>query len=283
MFSRQFFQASSDVSLKIRQGIAPIEDILSQVKKDTFCVFWYIGSYGLKQGAVDYYRPHLTEVIKRGGTNCLVDLSAWAAFKDKRRDLSYVSSKGNKIKGDGVRILTCGEFFNQLKAVSAESELCTFLQTIAQREGLLDPSKDFKALGFTIGERFEENCPALLPIYALDCAKTYSLVQYIEFLFLVKDVLNNAEDITEIRFILPNDEAKYYVSSLEADLGAFLKLQNVSYASNLTVYIDCFEYGKEIFHRPYNAPTKMVKDSICFEHVIHADELSDQASLKAEA
>lgn len=273
MQAHRFFPNAQSLKLTISADIRSIEDCLAGVNAGEHCVFWYIGSNGLKQGAVDYYRPHLTEVLAKGAHNWLVDLSAWASFKKKKSSPSYNSSKGDKIEGDGIRVLKCGEFFDALAAIPAESALCDLLNDIAKRESLLSPSAEFASVGWTIGERFEQACPALEPLYELDCAKTYSVIQYIEFMFLVAKMLEQGEDVNQIRFVLPNDEAKYYIEALESDLQQFLALSKISHGSGLKVIIDCFDYSSEMMHRPYNAPTKVVNNSISAQHIVDFDRL----------
>jgi hypothetical protein len=272
---------SSQIEVKINQTIETRDEILSRVKENDCCVFWYVGSYGLKPGAIDFYKPMLTEVIKQNARNFLVDLTAWAGFKSAKLTKFSDSSKTNKLTGDKVDILSCKDFFEQLIALKDESDFCKFIQEIAMRKELLEPSEKFAPINLSIAERFANNCPALSPIYDYDCAKTYSLIQYIEFMFFIKEIVNRSDDLKNIRFILPNDEAKYYTASLAKDLDKFLSLSEIKLSQPLHIYIDCFKYSDTLEHRPYNAPGKSVKKAPGYEDIIDKEQLVQDIKVEA--
>lgn len=216
-----------------------IENIVHDVKKNDASVFWYFGSNGLKQNCVNFYKPYLTKILKNGGNTFLVDLSAWSAFRKGGKYLNTFSSKSKVIQSESINVLKCSDFFSSLQR--EEGERLTIIQKICQRESLLNPSKEFKDVGFKIKDIFNENCKSLITLYNKDCAKTYSVIQYIEFLYFVDMILQKFPKTSKIRFILPNDEAKYYLSSMEKDLNCFIEasqnLQGQNFCEDLSISI----------------------------------------------
>ncbi len=233
-----------------------LTDLTASSMPEQVCVYWYIGPNGLKQGTIDFYREPLSRHIKLGATPCLVDLTSWGALKGKCK-LSDYHESGLSLRSDEmITVLACN-YFSALQEIQTDTDICKFLQEIASREELQNVSDTFQDSGKTLSELFKDQCPALSPIASLDCAKTYSVIQYIEFLFYIEMILKQRPNTENIRFILPNDEAKYYLPTLQQDLTQFLALRGCS-PEKLNIHIECFEYGSERLHRPYNIPSKTI-------------------------
>lgn len=255
------YQASSDLK--------KIDNILKTVQPESACIYWYFGSHGLKQGGVDFYKPVLSKTLAQNATPFLVDLSPWGAFKAKGGGkLIGYSKKGESLHGERVKVLQCRTFFAALQQVTSNSVEYPLLVDITTRKNLRQPSQAFNDTGKTLGSIFKDPCPVLDNLYELDCAKTYSILQYIEFLYLIDMVLQEKPGTSTIHFILPNDEAKYYVSSMEADIKSFLEARGHLPEDLLTITVDCFSYGEELHHRPYNAPSSFVRKQLVEEDII---------------
>lgn len=73
---------------------------------------------------------------------------------------------------------------------------------------------------------------------------------------------------------MPNDEAKYYLSDLQDDVAQFLSAIGHEFKA-LDIEIECFKYGNEDQHRPYNATGKFVIKLFFEEDVIEKNVLND--------
>lgn len=258
-----------------------IETLTSDVQEKDVCVYWYIGAHGFKQGAIDFYRTALTQNITQGATPFVVDLTAWGAF-DKKCPLSRYHESAVSLDGDKLKVLRCSDFFEALQQVKPGDKVYPLIQDILGREELLAPSATFDSKGFTLGELFNNNCPAIEKIYHLDCGKSYSVIQYLEFLFLIEKILLKQQDARSIKFILPNDEAKYYFSTMAKDLQTFLAARGLK-AHDLNIQIQCFNYGEQLSHRPYNCPSKTIpgKKKISLSQIINDQGLNMKPTFKS--
>lgn len=50
--------------------------LTDKVEEKDVCIYWYFGSHGLREGAIDFYKNHISSNICKGATPCLVDLTA---------------------------------------------------------------------------------------------------------------------------------------------------------------------------------------------------------------
>ncbi len=275
--------ARPPLRFKQRSGLE-LSSVLSEVKPGDVCIYWYVGTHGLKQGAIDFYKDALTQNIKVGAMPVLVDLSAWSAFSgaaNQTRALARYHESAISLEGEQLGALRCCDYFARLRNIKCEDPVFPLLAEITLRESLRLASDSFKASGMTIGTLFNRECPAIEAIYELDSAKSYSVLQYIEILFLIEMALEKRNGMVKtIKFILPNDESKYYNDALIEDLTRFLKARNRQ-VDNLTIEVNCFIFGNDISHRPYNIPSKTLpaKKQLTLSDVVNSDELKQTYKL----
>lgn len=162
-----------------------------------------------------------------------------------------------------------------MRSVTESNEpLFSLLKDILAREELTDASSGYKESGKNLSTAFGEVFPVIKDIADRDTSICYSVFQYIEFLYIIRFVLQHKPETSRIRFHLANDENKYYPTSLTEDLLNFLKGYGINHGP-LEIYIDCFAYGTDSAHRPYNAPGKAIKKKLTIDDVI--DETAQAA------
>jgi hypothetical protein len=216
---------------------------------------WYFGSNGLKKDGVRYYQKLLRKLLGVQSIDQIIlyDLTAWGAFFDSGRKIEESNTNVeivNSLKLAKICASKSNNFFNWLLTVT-NPDVRTFIGDIFGRKKLYAPSESFDDKLIKISDIFPP-LSILQPIMDLDVAKTYSVIQYLEGLFLVYSLVTN--NINQICFLLPNDELKYYSETyFESDLIIFLKLMGLPTDPNLKVTFVSFTYGSKIRFRPYNA------------------------------
>lgn len=231
-------------------------------------VLWYIGAYGLREQAANYYRKDLKEILDfPNQTECILyDLTAWGAFKFEEKRIDGFNANADKINEIAqteqlrIKCFKASDFFNWLKNES-DAKTCTyFKQTVLKRDFIFKKSEQFSEVNINIGQVFEKACPILADEYERDCSKSYSALQYIEGCYLVNRILeeslSNTANEVNIVFALPNNEAEYYQDlsdSFAQDVKALLQEKlgdRIQKKVNIMFYT--FQFGK-LSDRPYNA------------------------------
>lgn len=275
----------SEVYSKVNFTISPtstIEALHENVQENDLCVYWYFGARGFKQGAIDFYKPFLTQNILHNAKSFLVDLTAWASFTSSTPITRYHESAVS-LESDVIKTLKCSDFFLALQNINPTHEsVFNLIKEITDRIWLLEPSFEFPETGIALKDIFNNECPALENIKGMDCGKCYSVIQYIEFLFLVEQVLNKTDlNSYNIKFILPNDEGKYYLDSMAYDLETFLTARGHNF-DRLNVEVQSFHYGQDLLHRPYNCPSKTIpgKKKLAIEKIVNSAILDNTQPLQ---
>ena len=191
-------------------------------------------------------------------------MGAWANLNklsfSTAEGLNRCYSSTENLNSDSLYILKSSDFFQKLKKIE-NGPVFNLLQTIGKRDSILSTSSTFPDIGLSVEETVGL-CPVLMDYYYDDCTKIYSLLQYYELLFLIENIVLNNPSVATIKFILPNDEYKYYpdLPRLENDLSLFLQYR-LNFTGNLSVQIQCFTYGKKISQRPYLNTTQGMVES----------------------
>lgn len=240
-------------------------------------ILWYIGIQGLKKEGARFYRDSIINpIIKRleQVQFWLVDLTAWGALKNPQISINTTSSLVKKIERFGIQWVKCiksSETFKRIQDLKDQVVVEHFQKTL-QRDFVHRASRPFPESQIKIGDLFNQECPVLLACYSKDASKCYSALQYLEGCLLIEQVVQAClkkrpgEDI-EIVFALPNDELKYYqdeTNAFKKDVEFLLNHRYGKELKDVRVTFYSFEYGEAVYHRPYNAPGK----------VIHKNELS---------
>ncbi|MDF1757543.1 MAG: hypothetical protein P1U74_04525 [Legionellaceae bacterium] len=185
---------------------------------------------------------------------CLVDLGAWANFNKMSFSEEVGYNRWNvaaeALDSESLYILKSADFFIKLSCIN-EGLVFDLITEIAERDSLLSGSRRYKESGISVLQAVGV-CPVLSQFYAEDSAKLYSLVQYLELLFFIEMTLIRQGGASQIKFILPNDEDKYYpdLAQLSVDITSFLKFR-IGFEGRLDIQLLCFKYGKRLSNRPY--------------------------------
>lgn len=136
-----------------------------------------------------------------------------------------------------------------------QKELCT-------RRALIDMSASQKPCGVKVASLFEGASSLLDCIKDWDCSHAYSLMQYLEGYFLIRQVIiarmtkgnDKEEGNVNIVFLLPNTEGRYY-GDLEKDLDTMLELDFGEFQHNpsrhLHIWYEFFKFTDDPNARPY--------------------------------
>lgn len=254
-----------------------LNNLTSALNAGDVCIYWYCGSHGLKEDSINFYRESLTNALQIKAVPFLVDLTAWGRMENLKCSLSNSNSNIDKICSTGQlhAFKTSDHFLNMLKS-ETRKPIIDLIQSIFKRTELFAASAQFDDKKISMLDVFGEGVDIIEPIRQIDAAKAYSVLQYVEFLYIVQHILTQCPETTRIKFMLPNDEDKYYTPSLSDDLSRFLAANNMS-PKTLDIAIDCFNYGSELHHRPYNAPGKVVKKTT-FDMVVNTEALTHEPS-----
>ncbi|MGV3739902.1 MAG: hypothetical protein ACO1N3_01230 [Gammaproteobacteria bacterium] len=228
-------------------------------------MLWYFGTKYLTQANVNFYKPILRDMLNKEAIPCLVDLGAWANLNK----LSYWPDLGinrfhpatESLNSDKLCILKSSVFFQELVKIE-KGPVFDLLKEISQRDCLLSASKNYPNIGLTF-EQTVGFCPVLMNFHKEDCSKVYSLLQYLELLFLIEMIILKTDSVQTIKFILPNDEDKYYpeLSKLGKDITNFIRVR-LNLCKTLNIQILCFAYGKKLSQRPYLNTTQGLIDNV---------------------
>jgi hypothetical protein len=207
-----------------------------------------------------------------------VDLGAWSNFNkmsfSKEIGLNRACRAAESLDSENLYVLRSSEFFCKLATIQ-EGPVFELLTAITARENLLMASCDYPDSQLLLGQVLG-SCPVLEPFYQRDCTKLYSLLQYLELLFLIEIIVLKNRSTNTIKLILPNDEDKYYrdLRQLEQDISIFLSLR-LDFKSALDIQLLCFNYGKRASNRPYLNTTQGLVDE---NAVLSMEDIVDEFS-----
>jgi len=256
----------------------PFEKIVSEFGNlnNPQIIIWYIGHKGLKKNCVEYYNDNIIlPIIKKNieSTFWLIDLTAWNAFKNISGSINKKSSVCTTLENfqqnNLIKYLTAAEIFNKMKSISS-SNIIEYFQQALSRDFIVNSSKSFSPIGVTVKDLMENNCPIVSNFYDWDVSNAYSVFQYLEGCFIIKEIIsrfikNNSSNNYTMVFLLPNDELKYYKDDQESfkkDLDFFLSqsfnvFDELNFPINIKFY--SFTFGDQMDQRPYNLPGKVIK------------------------
>lgn len=264
----------SFVTVQFQEGLTH-QELIERINHvaNSHIFLWYIGSHGLKEAGVQFYKEKIKAILISPQTlSCnLVDFSSWGAFTNPRAKITAQHccvEKINRFQIEKLKCIPASKIFQEIINTKQESINNYFKKRLVEMEWLFENSHSFKESTIKIRDIFNQNCPIFEGIYDLDANRCYSAVQYIEGCFLISEIVKNNLDQQHpinVVFALPNDEAKYYrgdSSSFEKDISFLLNEQFGERLDGREVTINFFnfEYGTETFHRPYNSGKKVLKN-----------------------
>lgn len=233
-----------------------ISDKIVKEKNNPQMIAWYIGESGITKGGAQFYQDEIFNRFKSVKTPHkfhLYDLVAWQGLRNKTSSIASKSKMAEHIdslNNPHFSSIHSADFLKDIMQEDNESVITYTRDTILRNPHLFIHSAERKETGI----KLKEVLPAksLEPIHHLDTAHTYAALQYLEGIFLTKQIaLKDAGNKHNIIFFLPNDEYKYYVSEqIEADMNALVK-DKIPADSHIDATFNCFKFGRSIAERPY--------------------------------
>jgi len=244
-------------------------------------IVWGAGEDGLTERSLLFYRNNVFKKLNaRFKTNycCFFyDLSAWRCLKNPNinplEPLFPLATQFNEYmrqKEFNVQLLSSSEFFQYLLLTQQTNEyfIDYAMNVILKRDAIWQVSKNFKILnGINVEYTFLQKINIFQDYLTLDTASIYSSIQYLEAIFLVKNIIEKElaqnPDANEINvvFLLPKGETHYYRDSknqqnnfFENDLNQIITQQTpklMSQGINVHVSFISFKYSDEGYTRPY--------------------------------
>lgn len=188
----------------------------------------------------------------------LYSLKGWD-FKEKVQRLCTTTVLGNvinRINRAAIECIYASSFFQFCKQVSIESDLYAFISTeMPKKTWLFELSQKRDPIGLSVSQFFDNQSSLFNFAAKMDVAHAYSLMQYVEGYYLIREIVKNAlikgEGKIECIFALPNDEGKYY-RDLSLDMEKLLKADFGDALTNFQINI-CFKFFKykKLKDRPY--------------------------------
>lgn len=246
-------------------------------------VLWYIGCCGLKAAGVDFYRECIISPIlfqNPDATLWLLDLTAWAAFKNQQASISNSSGCCDTIEQllqHRMQCIRSADIFKRMINLS-DKPLLSYFRKALQRTFISRKSKSFPKTNIKIQEIFPNPSSLISAFNKFDTNAAYSTFQYLEGCLIVERIfleqLKKHTTNLELVFALPNDELEYYrdlENSFQKDIQFLLSFhcekQNIKHAS-IHIQFLSFEYGKHQQDRPYNNPgTNIRKTQLSYEKI----------------
>ncbi|MFS8562813.1 MAG: hypothetical protein LVR00_00125 [Rhabdochlamydiaceae bacterium] len=238
-------------------------------------IIWYIGCYGLRKTAAQFYEKFLISPILAkniGAKFWLLDLTAWNALKTTLSSIHKTSSCCDKIDrfgDDRIKCISSASIFNKMQQISDLSSVSYFREAL-RRKFIHRKSQFFPDRNFCVRDIFLDDCPVMADWYAKDVSKAYSILQYLEGCLLVDEIFtreatHESTNELEIVFALPNDELNYYkdaLGSFQKDVQFLIRKRaidsDIKYFT-LKIKFISFKYGSKLEDRPYNAPGPVLK------------------------
>lgn len=227
---------------------------------DIWC--WYEGVRGIPKKGASFMEKSLFTPIFREKSNVklnLYSLKAWDFMLDisKMPETTRLGSAINRINKKAVECFSSSSFFKYCASVSKGSELYAFIQdTLPKKQRLIELSANRKKKNKTVGSLFNKQASLLDCMSEKDVNLAYPQMQYVEGYYLIRESvrrgLEKKQQKIEIVFLLPNNEGEYY-EGISTDLEEMLTRDFGAAVEGVEINISFhfFNYGKEIFERPY--------------------------------
>lgn len=139
------------------------------------------------------------------------------------------------------------------------------LTAIFQDKTFYNVSEGFDDHDVTLSNVFGENSSVIKSFIdpSMDTGKCYRAFQSVEILYIMDATTSQVvRNSTNVNFVLPNDEAKYYTHNgdtamLQNMLEQYLTIKDAKVELNLF----SFKYGEKPIDRPYNTGTRVRTNS----------------------
>jgi hypothetical protein len=241
--------APSEVMLEIKAIEGPV-DVYT----------WYEGPSGLTSKGALFIRDEIVQPLtldKRDVKICLYSLKGWDFFRNvgSMDATTPLGDQVNRINNVAVHCFFAASFFQYCSDRDQYESVYDFVcEELPKKGWLLALSSDQLESGKKVYDFFDSKPSLFDCIREMDVKKAYSLMQYIEGYYLVREKV-------EVFFALPNDEIKYYEDDFVKDVQKMLALdfREVIESVEVNVKIRCFNYGDSLRARPYIDRGKKIK------------------------
>lgn len=218
-------ESKSSITIDIQPDpVWPIEVINNLVTiegpVDIYC--WYEGPTCLPIKGATFMQKYLFEPLfelKKDAKLLLYSLNGWnfntKAIASNIPRTTRLGRAINDINKVAIECIYASSFFNYCTKTVDENPIYDFIkEELPKKTWLSDLSQDRKPIGMTIGDFFNQTISLLDCINERDVIKSYSMLQYVEGYYLIREAINRGleqkQQKIEIAFMLPNDEAKYF-------------------------------------------------------------------------
>lgn len=244
---------ASEIRVTVNEEIHTPEMAMNSVNalENPHVVLWYSGESGLTAEGAQFYNTEILSRLTTPGKFLLYDLAAWESLRKKKVATDVKSRTAQTIERsahDRITPIHSADFFSYLKKEDRAPVIQHINQVILKKHELYTNSESRKTNGILIKEKLPH--ATLSAIQDLDTAHAYSALQYLEGLFLINQIISSAPSASNVVFLLPNDEYKYYTApDLAQDIKTVLQTDSLQHSVN--VQFMCFKFGSSISERPY--------------------------------
>lgn len=252
-----------------------VVDSLASIEGELDVYTWYEGPYIITKLGAQFLKDKLFEPLYNRKSNAklfLYNLKAWN-FKNNVNAMNATTPKGVRINCINKVFIECiyaSSFFKFCTQYNQETLLYRIInEELPRKQWLTELSASRDAQGKTIKELFGQQTTLVDCIKEWDVSKSYSILQYLEGYYLIREALirglEQRKQKIQLAFVLPNDEAKYY-QDLPDDIEKMLKAEFGEKLNGLelNVYFKFYKYGSSNLSRPYLGEVKKglnVRDS----------------------
>lgn len=250
--------------ITVRLNVKPIstKEVVANItslQDEAEVICWYEGIFGLPKKGAQFMSEEIISPLlekKRNIKLVLYSLLGWNFCKYKTIDIMPYST----LLGEKINLTTSGaalflysfDFFR----FCLQNKIKFFDEKLLAKKYLIDLSAGRNLSGVTVRQLFENKNSLVESLYDMDLAHAYSLLQYVEGYYLIRESVRrqltaNRERIN-IVFALPNNEGMYYKDLpqdieilLRTDLGALIT------TANIQIDFHFFNYGNSESARPY--------------------------------
>lgn len=255
------------VNVDIDYANVKINEISEKYAKseDSWMLYvWYEGVQGLRKKSTDFYKTNLFDPMKSNKSSVkfmLYSLRGWDFNKFKTISMmplsTPLSDEIQQINPDLYEMVLSFDFFKYCASIPVASPVYQYIRgRLINKQSLIDLSVGRKELGLTVADLFSNKPSIFDTIYSLDVCRAYSLMQYVEGLYLVGEAVKRQLELNSscinIAFILPNDEGKYY-ADFPREIEQYLRYCVGECVPEMTVNIrfEFFTFGEMLNDRPY--------------------------------
>lgn len=248
------------VEVNIDETLYLPHDICEKIKSEKInpqIVAWYIGESGITKSGASFYKENIFDkfkTVEQPHKFHLYDLVAWQGLRNRQSSTmskSKIAEHINKLQLSNHKSVHSSDFLQDIMSEEDENVIRHTRENILRNPQLYINSSGRRETGIKLREVLPAR--SLEPIHDLDTAHTYAALQYLEGIFLTKQIgLSQSEEKHQnVVFLLPNDEFKYYVSDqIEADMNILIT-NKIPADKRINVTFNSFRFGDSIQDRPY--------------------------------